>query len=81
MTITQINQDYQITLPPEIRQLLKLEIGKELEIKVESGKIVLIPANSHQDLISEYTLDELLAKEIEISEEIDWGKPEGAEFL
>ena len=28
----------------------------------------------------EYTLDQLLAGEIEISEEIDWGKPQGEEI-
>ncbi|HEY9701639.1 MAG TPA: AbrB/MazE/SpoVT family DNA-binding domain-containing protein [Allocoleopsis sp.] len=80
MTITQINQHYQITIPPEIRELLNLEIGKKLEIRVEAGKIILFPQD-YQKLHDDYTLDELLGEEIEMNEEINWGKPEGEEFL
>lgn len=79
MTITQIDEDYQITIPLEIRELLQLEGGNKLEMMVQSGKIILF-TSKNEILYNDYTLDELLAEEIEINTEIDWGKPEGSEI-
>jgi antitoxin component of MazEF toxin-antitoxin module len=45
--------------------------------RIENGKLVLEPVNK----TLEYTLDQLLAGDIEPSEEVFWGKSEGDEIL
>lgn len=79
-TKTQISQwgnSLGFSIPTYMAESLNLKANDTVICRLENGKIVLepIPRNS------EYTLDELLAEEIEISEEIDWGKPEGEEIL
>jgi antitoxin MazE len=53
---------------------LSLQLNDEVECKVEDGKLVIEVIRKQ-----EYTLDELLAQEIEDEPEISWGKPEGEE--
>ena len=62
-------------IPKHISEYLKLNVNDTVICSVENGKLVLQPLPSS----SEYTLDELLAGEIEPSEEVFWGKPEGEE--
>lgn len=41
MAKTKITRNYQITLPKEIREHLKLEIGENLQIHLDQNKIIL----------------------------------------
>lgn len=41
--ITQVRQNYQITLPAELRKRLGLKIGDLMEIAVQGAKLILIP--------------------------------------
>lgn len=54
---------------------LKLKVNDILVCHVENGKLIFEPVHNE-----DYTLDELLAEEIELSKEINWGNPQGEEF-
>ena len=41
--ITQVRQNYQITLPAGLRKRLGLKIGDLMEIAVQGAKLILIP--------------------------------------
>lgn len=65
-----------LRIPQHISEGLGLKVNDTIICVVENGKLVLYP-RSHSP---EYSLDELLAGEIEDGgEEISWGKPEGEE--
>jgi AbrB family looped-hinge helix DNA binding protein len=51
---TTITKKGQITIPKEIRDLLKLEKGKKLEIKVEKKEIRIKPAPDILDLAGKF---------------------------
>lgn len=63
-------------IPKHISERLGLKANDAVFCSVEDGKLVLQLEGESCD----YTLDELLAGEIEPSEEISWGKPEGEEI-
>ncbi|MBO1349585.1 MAG: AbrB/MazE/SpoVT family DNA-binding domain-containing protein [Hormoscilla sp. GUM202] len=65
-----------LRIPKHISDRLGLKVNDTMICRVENSKLVLYP-RSHSP---EYSLDELLAGEIEDGgEEIYWGKPEGEE--
>lgn len=47
MTIAKLGGRYQIVVPKDIREALQLKPGDRLEVKVENGKVVMIPQVSH----------------------------------
>ena len=63
--------------PEEVQKFFNLKADDSVICSIENGKIVIEPVYQK---VSKYTLDELLAGEIEPGEEISWGKPEGEEF-
>ncbi len=64
-----------IRLPKHISEALDLKPKDRVSCAIENGKLVLKPVR----LVKKYTLEELLAKVEEPSEETSWGKPEGEE--
>lgn len=73
--ISKLGNSLSLQIPDEIAETLKLKADDTVICTLENGKIVLEPVKKSLD----YTLDELLAGEIEPSEEVSWGKPEGEE--
>jgi len=65
-----------LAIPNDIVELLKLKADDTVICRIENGKLVLEPVNK----TLEYTLEHLLAGDIEPSEEVFWGKPEGDEI-
>ena len=47
MSKTKITRNYQITIPKEIRENLKLKIGDNIQIHIVGEKIVLEPINEN----------------------------------
>ena len=47
MTTAKLGGRYQIVVPKDVREALQLKPGDRLEIKVENGKVVMIPQSSH----------------------------------
>jgi AbrB family looped-hinge helix DNA binding protein len=47
MTTAKLGLRYQIVVPKDVREILKLKPGDRLEVKVEDGKVVMIPQQSH----------------------------------
>jgi antitoxin component of MazEF toxin-antitoxin module len=64
-----------LEIPNVIVQNLKLKVNDILICPVEQGKLIIELSNN-----SDYNLEDLLNQEIEISEEIDWGNPQGEEI-
>lgn len=62
-------------IPKAIAQELNLKPNDAVECDVKDGKLVIQPIQE----VKQYTLDELIESEIEPSEEVSWGKPEGEE--
>lgn len=62
-------------IPKVIAQELNLKPNDAVQCGVEDGKLVIHPIQE----VKQYTLDELIESEIEQSEEVSWGKPEGIE--
>lgn len=75
MQVNQVGNLLNLQIPEAIAKSLNLKVNDTLICHLENGKLIVEPINN-----SDYTLDELLAGEIEINEEIDWGKPEGEEI-
>ncbi|MDY7004653.1 MAG: AbrB/MazE/SpoVT family DNA-binding domain-containing protein [Cyanobacteriota bacterium] len=46
MIIEKLGEKYQIVIPQEVREVLNLQPGDRLEIKVVNGTVVMTPANS-----------------------------------
>ncbi|MEM8778376.1 MAG: AbrB/MazE/SpoVT family DNA-binding domain-containing protein [Cyanobacteria bacterium P01_G01_bin.49] len=46
MTIEKLGEKYQIVIPQEVREVLNLQPGDRLEIKVVNGTVVMTPATS-----------------------------------
>ncbi|MEG4506447.1 AbrB/MazE/SpoVT family DNA-binding domain-containing protein [Microcoleus sp. F6_B4] len=74
--ISKLGNSLALPIPDYIVKFLNLKAEDSVICSIENGKLVIEPANKK---ISKYTLDELLAGEIESSEEVSWGKPEGEE--
>lgn len=64
-----------LEIPTVIVQDLKLKVNDILICHVEQGKLIFELSNN-----SDYNLEDLLNQEIEISEEVDWGNPQGEEI-
>ena len=47
MTIAKLSGKYQIVVPQDVREALQLKPGDRLEVKVENGKVIMIPQASH----------------------------------
>ncbi|MBV8886753.1 MAG: AbrB/MazE/SpoVT family DNA-binding domain-containing protein [Chroococcidiopsidaceae cyanobacterium CP_BM_RX_35] len=62
-------------IPKLMVQELHLKPNDAVSCHIENGKLVIEPIRE----ILEYTLDELLARDIDQGEEVSWGKPEGEE--
>jgi len=75
LNISKLGNSLTLKIPNEIAETLKLKADDTVICTLENGKIVLEPVKKSLD----YTLDELLAGEIEPSEEVSWGKAEGEE--
>lgn len=45
-----VTRKYQVTIPKEIREKLKIEVGDRLLIRIEGGKIVLEPIKGREAL-------------------------------
>jgi len=56
----------------------QIEIGDEVEISVENGRIIVEPIRKVR---GKYTIEELVAQlpDVHEPEEIDWGEPTGNE--
>ena len=74
--ISNLGNSLALPIPDYIVKFFNLKADDSVICSIENGKMVIEPVNQK---ISKYTLDELLAGEIEPSEEISWGKPEGEE--
>jgi AbrB family looped-hinge helix DNA binding protein len=46
MTTTVLTSKFQTTIPKAVRKLLGLEINDTLELRVEAGKAVIVPART-----------------------------------
>ncbi|NEP80409.1 MAG: AbrB/MazE/SpoVT family DNA-binding domain-containing protein [Okeania sp. SIO3B3] len=46
MKIEKLGEKYQIVIPQEVREVLNLQPGDRLEIKVVNGTVVMTPATS-----------------------------------
>ncbi len=64
-----------IRLPKYISDTLNLHLKDRINCSIKEGKVILEPINRPK-----YTLAELLSQEIEKSDEVNWGKPEGDEI-
>ena len=47
MTIAQIGEEYQVVVPQNVREALQLKPGDRLEMKVENGRVIMIPQANH----------------------------------
>ena len=47
MTIAKLSEAYQIDVPQDVREALQLKPGDRFEVKVENGKVIMIPQASH----------------------------------
>jgi antitoxin component of MazEF toxin-antitoxin module len=74
--ISKLGNSLVLPLPDYIVKFFNLKADDSVTCRIENGKLVIEPVNNK---ISKYTLDELLAGEIEFSEEVCWGRPEGEE--
>lgn len=74
--LSQWGNSLALAIPNDIVELLKLKADDTVICRIENGKLVLEPVNK----TLEYSLEQLLAGDIEPSEEVFWGKPEGDEI-
>ena len=47
MIIAQLGEEYQVIIPHDVREALQLKPGDCLELKVENGRVTMIPQASH----------------------------------
>lgn len=57
MPITKVKPNYQITIPPTVREAVGIEEGDRLEARVENGHVVLIPQRKHRSPIEQQPMD------------------------
>ena len=74
--ISHLDNSLALPIPDYIVKFFNLKVDDSVICSIENGKMVIEPINRR---VSKYTLDELLAGELEPSEEISWGQPEGEE--
>jgi antitoxin component of MazEF toxin-antitoxin module len=75
--ISHFGNSLALLIPDYIISFFNLKVDDSMICSIENGKMVIEPVNQK---VSKYTLDELLAGELEPSEEISWGKSEGEEI-
>jgi antitoxin component of MazEF toxin-antitoxin module len=61
-------------LPKHLSDSLGIKANDWVLYQIENGKLILEAYEAQ-----EYTLDQLLSEEIELTEEVNWGEPMGAE--
>ena len=71
-TVEKINDKLVVKLPQNLVKHFKLKEGTKVEIRIENGKIVLMPKQSLKDLIEKITPENLHS-------EVDWGEKKGNE--
>jgi antitoxin MazE len=64
-----------IRIPKYIAEELALAVNGEVECRLENGAMIVSPVNSY----GKYTLEQLLAQELEADPEVDWGQAMGEE--
>lgn len=64
-----------IRIPKYIAEELALTVNAEVECRLENGAIVVYPVNKY----GKYTLEQLIAQELEADPEVDWGQVVGDE--
>ena len=69
MTISLLSSDYQIVIPPEIRQTLDLKPGQKLDVIAKEGHIELRPILAPEQLIGYLKSDTPLVFEREADRE------------
>lgn len=47
MTVAKLGERYQIVVPKDVREALHLKPGDRLDVRIEEGKVVMIPQPSH----------------------------------
>ena len=47
MTVAKVGERYQIVVPKDVREALHLKPGDRLDVRIEEGKVVMIPQTSH----------------------------------
>ena len=47
MTVAKLGERYQIVVPKDVREALHLKPGDHLDVRIEEGKVVMIPQASH----------------------------------
>lgn len=64
-----------LRIPKDIVDKLGLTPQVAVECRVQQGKLVIEPVQ----VLPELSLEELLAGGVEVTQEVDWGQPEGEE--
>ncbi len=49
MTIAKLGERYQIVIPKEVREVLGLKPGANLDVQVVDGKVVMVPQTSYAE--------------------------------
>lgn len=64
-----------IRIPKYIAEELELTVNGEVDCQLKDGVLIVQPINK----LSKYTLQELIAQELEKDPEIEWGEAMGEE--
>jgi antitoxin MazE len=64
-----------IRIPKYIVEELALTVNGEVECRLENGAIVIYPISKY----GKYTLEQLIAQDLEDDPEVDWGQVVGDE--
>ena len=64
-----------IRIPKYIVEELDLTVNDEVECRLENGVMMVYPINKY----GKYTLQQLIAQELEADPEVDWGVARGEE--
>ena len=71
-TITKWGNSQGIRIPKKYLQELGLKVGEKVDIKVEDGKLVIIPVK--QKRIPKLDINELFKEDYKENKEFNWGK-------
>jgi antitoxin MazE len=64
-----------IRIPKYIAEELELTVNGEVDCQLKDGMLIVQPINKH----GKYTLQELIAQELEKDAEVEWGQAMGEE--
>jgi antitoxin MazE len=64
-----------IRIPKYIAEELALTVNGEVECRIENGVMMIYPISKY----GKYTLEQLIAQELEDDPEVDWGQAVGDE--